>query len=102
MGVLDIFGFEFVEEERLNPRERIVNSFEQFCINLCNEQLQNQFIEVVFQVAQTLTLKQLKPKLKNANLTLTQNVNLKPLQSVTILQPTTLTSPLALALSGVT
>jgi len=48
LGVLDIFGFEFVKEDLLSPSTGIVNSFEQFCINLCNEQLQKNFIAVVF------------------------------------------------------
>ena len=42
---MDIFGFEFVEEKRCNPTVGLQNSFEQFCINLCNEQLQAQFIK---------------------------------------------------------
>ena len=43
-----------------------MNSFEQFCINLCNETLQAQFIKVVFGVEQKIYVEQLGHELKLA------------------------------------
>ncbi len=42
MGLLDIYGFEILG----------VNSFEQFCINYCNEKLQQLFIELTLKSEQ--------------------------------------------------
>ncbi|XP_075220204.1 unconventional myosin 61F isoform X2 [Lycorma delicatula] len=42
MGILDIYGFEIFQQ----------NSFEQFCINYCNEKLQQIFIELTLKSEQ--------------------------------------------------
>jgi len=72
MGVLDIFGFEFVPTKGSKPpmtpfvnkkgepnAAPNVNSFEQFCINLCNEQLQGHFVDCIFKLEQELYKQQL-------------------------------------------
>lgn len=42
MGILDIYGFEVFDK----------NSFEQFCINFCNEKLQQVFVELTLKSEQ--------------------------------------------------
>ena len=48
MGLLDIYGFEIFD----------VNGFEQFCINYCNEKLQQLFIELTLKSEQEEYLKE--------------------------------------------
>ena len=56
IGILDIYGFEIFDQ----------NGFEQFCINYCNEKLQQIFIELTLKAEQvrTLVTRQLKETLK--------------------------------------
>ena len=55
LGVLDIFGFEFVVDDMLDAESgRVLNGMDQYAINLCNEVLQQCFINVVFNLEQVL------------------------------------------------
>jgi len=60
IGVLDIFGFEFVKDEKLlTPGTVDKNSFEQCCINGCNEKLQQLFVDIVIDLETALYKKEL-------------------------------------------
>lgn len=48
MGILDIYGFEVFQK----------NSFEQFCINFCNEKLQQVFVELTLKSEQAEYLRE--------------------------------------------
>ena len=47
IGVLDIFGFEFYENHQIRANNmQVVNGLDQLNINICNEILQQQFVQV--------------------------------------------------------
>ena len=47
IGVLDIFGFEFYENHQIRAHKmQVVNGLDQLNINICNEMLQQQFVQV--------------------------------------------------------
>ena len=47
IGVLDIFGFEFYENHQIRANKmQVVNGLDQLNINICNEMLQQQFVQV--------------------------------------------------------
>eukprot|EP00656_Telonema_subtile_P003664 TRINITY_DN11664_c0_g1_i2.p1 TRINITY_DN11664_c0_g1~~TRINITY_DN11664_c0_g1_i2.p1 ORF type:complete len:895 (-),score=259.24 TRINITY_DN11664_c0_g1_i2:177-2861(-) len=49
LGVLDIFGFEFYENHKIEAVDaKVVNGLDQLNINICNELLQQQFVQVIF------------------------------------------------------
>jgi myosin-1 len=58
IGVLDIYGFEVFGKNRFSNQKirffqnKIYCSFEQLCINYCNEKLQQLFIELVLKQEQ--------------------------------------------------
>ena len=60
IGVLDIFGFEFTKEAVLLDKERPdKNSFEQWCINGCNEKLQQFFVSIIVDLENKLYTEEL-------------------------------------------
>jgi myosin heavy subunit len=64
IGVLDIFGFEFYAAEQLVPLNGVtMNTLDQFCINMCNEVLQGEFVRVIFDLEQNLYEEQLGKKI---------------------------------------
>lgn len=69
IGILDIFGFEYLLDHQLNPPEAM-NSFEQFCINLCNERLQLLFVDIIFELEKKLYTAE---GLDNVNIDFTKN-----------------------------
>jgi len=54
IGVLDIFGFEYLNNNKLLASTEAVNSFEQWCINGCNEKLQALFVSIVVDLEEAL------------------------------------------------
>jgi len=55
IGVLDIFGFEFYPDEALLPMDgQVMNTLDQFNINMCNEVLQGEFVRCIFDLEQEL------------------------------------------------
>jgi len=65
IGVLDIFGFEFYADEQLVPLNGVTtNTIDQFCINMCNEVLQGEFVRCIFDLEQDLYETQLGAKIE--------------------------------------
>jgi len=55
IGVLDIFGFEFYEVNKLQPKTgAVLNGLDQFNINYCNEKLQGHFVDCIFKLERAL------------------------------------------------
>lgn len=49
LGVLDIFGFEFYQNDKIEAVDcKVVNGLDQLNINMCNELLQQEFVRVIF------------------------------------------------------
>jgi len=55
IGVLDIFGFEFYPDEQLLPDGgQVMNTLDQYNINMCNEVLQGEFVRCIFDLEQEI------------------------------------------------
>jgi len=68
LGVLDIFGFEFVPDDDIEAEGKTaVNGLDQFCINTCNELLQNEFVRVVFGLEMELYQRQFGDQYEKAH-----------------------------------
>jgi myosin heavy subunit len=65
IGVLDIFGFEFYADPDLLPDGgQVMNTLDQYNINMCNEVLQGLFVECIFDLEQAVYKKQLGFEIK--------------------------------------
>jgi hypothetical protein len=65
IGVLDIFGFEFYADETLIPLGgQVMNTLDQYNINMCNEVLQGEFVRCIFDLEQDLYKTQLNREIE--------------------------------------
>jgi len=65
IGVLDIFGFEFYPDEQLLPDGgQVMNTLDQYNINMCNEVLQGEFVRCIFDLEQEIYETQIHEKVE--------------------------------------